>query len=98
MPLIKQYWFCLVNYIMDCQVERSNDGSLIRILFKNRLDRIVPFAMELLKQFFGRCNAPCNRFFQWSQIARLVAAITIEPLAPRQPPCTEPPRFVCQGK
>src|SRR5665213_910879 len=58
--------------------------KLIRIFIVYRIDRTAPLAMEAFEQFFRRRDAARNRFFERAQIARLVAAVTVEKFAPRQ--------------
>jgi hypothetical protein len=41
--------------------------------------------MKALEQFLGRRDTARNRFFERAQVARLVAAVAIEPLAPSKP-------------
>src|SRR6476469_7100073 len=68
----------------------------VRVFLEDRIDRAAPFAMEALKQFLGRRDAARNRFFERTQVARLVAAVAVESPAPSQPLRAQPHQFIRQ--
>src|SRR6185437_11261923 len=56
--------------------------SLIRVFLEQRLHRLAPVVEILLQQFLRRRDAARDRLFQRPQIARLVAAVAVEPRPP----------------
>ena len=62
---------------------RSRRAALVRVFVEHRLDRAVPRPVVLLQQLLGRRDAARDDLLQRPQIARLVAAVAVEPLAPR---------------
>src|SRR5262245_37244373 len=74
----------------------ARTSILIRVFFKDRLDRIVPFAEVFFEQFFSRRDATRDRFFERTQIARLIAAVAIKSFAAPEPARTKPQRLLRQ--
>ena len=77
-----------MSFAMDCRV-RPRRATIQQAYLENRIHRAAPRPVEFLQQFLGRRDAARDDLFERPQIARLVAAVAIEPLARAPARCAQ---------